>query len=273
MNESLTKIFHKKQGIIIGAIHFPPLVGYPDFPGLKVAFVNAKKDLEAFARGGVDGIIIENNYDVPHTEFVTPQIASAMMDIGLQLQKNNKLPLGVSVLWNDFKNALSIAKKIKAHYVRIPVFVDRVKTDYGIIQGRSRDVIKFRRKIKAENVALFTDIHVKHSVLLSKNSLIKSAKLAIKNGSDALVLTGNWTGQAPDLDHLKKVRQAIGNFPIFVGSGANVSNIKRFLKYVNGVIVSTSLKEGPKAKKLVNMKSYNQRILLKKVLNLCANSN
>ncbi|MDP4000648.1 MAG: BtpA/SgcQ family protein [bacterium] len=265
--DKILKIFKKHNNIIIGVIHFPPLVGYPDFPGLKIALATAKKDLQAFTQGGVDGIIIENNYDVPHTEFVTPQIASAMMDIGLQLQKNNKLPLGVSVLWNDFKNALSIAKKIKASYIRIPVFVDRVKTNYGIIQGNSAKVLKFRRKIKAENVAIFTDIHVKHSVLLSKNSLVQSAKLAIKNGSDAIVLTGNWTGQEPNLNHLKKVRQIVGDFPIFVGSGASVLNIKRLLKYANGVIVSTSLKRG-KADHKVNIKNYTHRIEMKKVQKL-----
>ncbi len=270
MNKNFTKIFHKNRKVIIGAIHFPPLPGYPGFPGFEIALANAKKDLQSFVNGGVDGVIIENNYDIPHTEFVTPQIAKDMTYLGLQLQKGNKLPIGVSLLWNDFKNGLLIAKKINAQFIRIPVFVDRVKTDYGIIQGKPAEVLKFRRQIKAENVALFTDIHVKHSVLLSKNSLIKSAQLAIKNGSDALILTGNWTGQEPDLMHLKKVRQIVGDFPIFVGSGASARNIRRLLKYANGVIVSTSLKEGSKVKKQVNIKNYNQRILLKRVKQLCA---
>ncbi len=67
----LDKIFKKTNNIVIGAIHFPPLLGYPDFPGLDVCLKNAIDDLRAFEKGGVDGVIIENNYDIPHKEKVS----------------------------------------------------------------------------------------------------------------------------------------------------------------------------------------------------------
>jgi len=264
----LKKIFKKDKNIIIGAIHFPPLLGYADFPGFKIALNNALKDLTAFEKGGVDGIIFENNYDIPHKTFIDSSIVASMAFLGEKIKAKTKLPLGISVLWNDYRAALSIAKTLNLQFIRIPVFVDKIKTDHGIIEGKPKKIIKYRKLLNADNVALFTDIHVKHAELLSKNSIIASAKLAIKNHSDAIIITGKWTGQSPDLDELKLLRNSIGKFPILVGSGTDKNNINSLFKYANGTIVSTSLKSGQQTKKEVNIKSYKQRISKEKVKNL-----
>lgn len=263
----LREIFKKEKNILIGAIHFPPLLGYPNFPGFDVALKNALKDLEAFENGGVDGIIFENNYDIPHKEFVDSSVIASMAYLGGKIKASTKLPVGISVLWNDYKTALSIAKILKLQFIRIPVFVDEVKTDYGIIRGEAKKIIEFRKSIGAENVALFTDIHVKHAKLLSRFDIATSAKLAIKNGSDAIIITGKWTGQSPDSKELKKVRKAIGNFPILAGSGVNKDNVLDIFQYVDGAIVSTSLKKG-NATRETNVKSYEQRIDKDKTKNL-----
>lgn len=235
---------------------------------MKITLDNALKDLHAFERGGVDGVIFENNYDIPHKPFVEPPVISSMTVLGEKIRRATKLPLGVNVLWNDYQTSLSLAKILDLQFIRIPVFVDKVKADCGIIEGNPTDILSFRKSIKAENIVLFTDIHVKHSKLLSRHSLAQSANLAIKYQSDAIIITGKWTGQSPDLNELKSVRNAIGKFPILVGSGADKSNINAILNYVNGVIVSTSLKKGFIRKSEINVKKYNQRIDVKKVREL-----
>ncbi|MDO8436062.1 MAG: BtpA/SgcQ family protein [bacterium] len=267
MQNKFYKIFKKKSGIIIGAIHFPPLLGYPEFPGFKVSLNNALKDLKAFESGGVDGIIFENNYDIPHTEKVGPETVAIMTFLGEKIKKETNLPIGVSVLWNDFRAALSIAKTIGARFIRIPVFVDRVKTNYGIINGNPEKVKEFQEKIKAGNIILLVDIQVKHAQLLNKRPIEKSALEAIKSGADSLILTGKWTGDAPDLRNLVAVRKAVADFPLLVGSGADKENISELLKYANGAIVSTSLKEGASKNNEVNIKTWKQRISKEKVKN------
>lgn len=264
----LSKIFKKNKNIIIGAIHLPPLLSYPEFPGLKVATENAKKDLEAFTYGGADAVIYENNYDIPHQPFVNNSVAISMALAGEEIRKFSRIPMGVNTLWNDFYTSLSLAKLLNLKFIRIPVFVDKVKTDCGIISGEAKKVLDFRKNIGASDIALFTDIHVKHSKLLSRHSLVESAKLAIKGGSDAIIITGNWTGQAPNLDDLKKVRKAVGNFLILIGSGLNQDNAKGIFKIANGAIVSTSLKAGSNKKQEVNVKNYTQRIDKKRVRKL-----
>lgn len=261
-------IFKKKKNVIIGAIHLPPLLGYPKFPGFDVAFKNALSDLEAFEKGGVDGIIFENNYDIPHKVFVDAAIISSMIFLGEKLRKATRLPLGISVLWNDYRAALSIATTLDLQFIRIPVFVDRVKTNYGVVEGEPKKVIEFRKSIGAEHVALFTDIHVKHAKLLSKYTLINSAKLAIQNKSDALIITGKWTGDAPNIEELKTLRKSTGTFPILIGSGIDQNNVKTLFRFASGTIVSTSLKMGPKKKEETNVKSYQARIDVRKVKKL-----
>lgn len=260
MNKIITKIFKKENKIIIGALHFPPLLGYPDFPGFKVCIKNAIADLEAFKKGGIDGIIFENNYDIPHKCFVKRTTIDSMLILGKEIKKRTKLPLGVNVLWNDFYASLSIAKKLKLQFIRVPVFVDKIKTDCGVITGQAKKLIALRKSIHAENIAILTDIHVKHSILLSQKDIVISARRAIKNHSDAIIITGKWTGKKPDIKELKTIRKHIPDFPIFVGSGTDIDNIRELSQYANGFIVSTSLKKGGKKKGEVNVKTHNQRI-------------
>ncbi len=262
------KIFNKEHGVVIGAIHFPPLLGFSEFPGFEIAQENALRDLKAFEQGGVDAIIFENNYDIPHTEFVGPEIGASMLLLGEEIKKATTLPIGISVLWNDYKTALSIAKVLDLQFIRVPVFVDTVKTSYGVIEGNFEEIIKFRKQIQAEHVALFTDIHVKHAEILSSYTIIESAQLAIKEGSDGLIITGKWTGDAPDLAEIKEVRASVADFPIICGSGVDSKNIHKLFQYASGGIVSTSLKEGASKQGEVNVKGYEQRINEEKVSEL-----
>lgn len=260
MSYKFSTIFHKSQNVTIGAVHFPPLLGYKDFPGYKLALTNALKDLSAFQAGGFDAIILENNYDIPHTEFVDPSIITSMTYLIEKIRAQTKLPLGASVLWNDYKTALSLAKTLNLQFIRVPVFVDNVKTACGIIEGDAKKVIAYRKLIGAEHVAIFTDIHVKHAELLSKKTITQSAKAAIKSGSDGLIITGKWTGQAPDLNELARVRKSVGDFPIIIGSGTDAQNVSALFQFANGTIVSTALKKGTAKKQEVNVKGYDQRI-------------
>jgi uncharacterized protein len=267
--KNFQKIFKKKKTpIIIGSLHFPPLLGYEGFPGMEVCQKRALEDLAAFEKGGADAVIFENNYDVPHLEFVRPETVACMAVLGKAIMDKTKIPVGVDVLWNDYRAGFSLAKALGLKFIRVPVFVDDVKTSYGFIKGRAREIAIYREKIKAEDIAVFADIHVKHSKIVSKHTLVESAKLAIKAGADALIVTGRWTGEMPDLADLKSVRLAVGDFPILAGSGVDKKNVGEIFQYANGAIVSTSLKEGLRKSKDVNVKKWTQKIDSTKVRKL-----
>lgn len=260
----LNKVF-KTGKPIIGMVHFMPLLGYKDHPGLDKVLKKALKDAKALEDGGVDAIILENNYDYPHKINVSQETIVCMTYLTKKITERINLPIGLSVLWNDYKTALSIAKVCGGKFVRVPVFVDTVKTQYDIIKGESEYAINYRKKLDAEDVLLLCDIHVKHSTLLSRFTLDESAQLAIKKGADGVIVTGKWTGDKPTMEDLMRVKQAIGDFPILVGSGATSSNTGLLMRFATGVIIGTSLKTGKRQKDNVNIKGYNEKIDEKKV--------
>ena len=260
------KIF-KKSKPIIGVIHFPPLLGYKNYPGFECIKNKALNDLKALEQGKVDAILLENNYDIPHKIFVEPETIAQMILLAKLVRDKTKLPLGIIVLWNDYKASLSIAKITCAQFIRLPVFVDKVKTNYGTIIGEPKKVVAYQKKIGAEDIAIFTDIQVKHAKMLEKKDLITSAKQAIKAGSDGLIITGKWTGDAPRLQALKKVKKSVGAFPILIGSGITDKNIKKFFEYADGAIVGTFFKTGKYLDKNqeTNIKAFKEVVDVRKV--------
>ncbi len=257
----------KNKKNIIGVIHLAPTIGYDKFIDHETLLNNSLHDLKSLDEGGVDAIMIENNYDFPHKIVVSPETVAFMGYIIQKIKENTKLPIGICVLWNDYRASLTLAKIYGCDFIRVPVFVDEVKTDFGGITGNPKDVIEFRRKISGENITLLTDIQVKHAELVNKRPIEESAIEAINKGSNGLIITGKWTADAPTIEDLKKVKKITGEIPVVIGSGANKDNIKSLFEFADAVIISTSLKEGevksPQEER--NIKSYEARIDINKV--------
>jgi membrane complex biogenesis BtpA family protein len=268
MPPSLKNIFGKEHGIIIGAVHLPPSPEYEHAPETNVAIKNALDDACAFEAGHADAIIYENNYDIPHKEKVSEKTKEILRIVGKKLTEKISLPVGLSVLWNDYETALSLSEELALPFIRVPVFVDTVKTTYGTFVGNPEKVLRCRQTTGAASTALFVDIHVKHAEILTGEPIEKTALRAVQEGADALIITGNWTGEEPALDDLRNVRSAVGTFPIFCGSGVTTHNISKLFEYANGVIVSTSVKEDGGSVHARNLVGYESRISTEKVLKL-----
>lgn len=266
----LNKLFHTDRPLI-GMIHFPPLIGYPEFPGFEYIAKKMLKEAAILENAGFNGIIIENNYDTPHTEKIPSNSAAMFMDLAKLLQEKIKIPFGLDILWNDYENSLSICKSTNAKFFRVPAFVDTVKTAYGIMPARASEVVALRKHLHLEHIAIFADIQVKHSEMVDKNkTLEQSAKEAVIAGADAIIITGKWTGDAPQTNDLEGARLAVGKFPILIGSGATADNLSILTKYADGIIVGTALKEGENLDKTkeINLKPFEAKIDQVKAINL-----
>jgi len=257
----------KQKNFVIGVLHFMPLIGYLGFTDFETILENARRDLKAFEDGGVDAIILENNYNLPHKTEEGKETIEMMLSLCKEISKISKMPLGISVLWNDYRAAFLIAKECNAKFIRVPVFVDDVKTDFGEILANPESVIKTRKELSAEDISIFADIQVKHAEMLNKEKTLRdSAKEAVEKGADAVIITGKWTGDAPTIENLREARETLGeDFPLIVGSGGSKENIRELLGIANGVIVSTSLKEDNIKYDERNVKPFNARIEVNKV--------
>jgi hypothetical protein len=251
----------------MGMIHFPPLIDYPDYPGFDYIAEKMLKEAKIIEDAGFDAIIIENNYDTPHKEKIPAPSAAMFASLARLLQDKIKIPFGLDILWNDYETSLSICASTNASFFRVPAFVDSVKTTYGIMPARSSEIISLRHKLGLDRIAILADIQVKHSEMIDKTkTLTQSAQEAVKAGADAIIVTGKWTGDAPKTDDLAEARTAVGDFPIIIGSGATTENLKILLKYADGIIVGTALKEGDVVSKdkEINLKPFQYSVSHKK---------
>jgi predicted TIM-barrel enzyme len=110
--------------------------------------------------------------------------------------------------------------------------------------ARPAEIIAYRRKLKAEHVAVLADIQVKYSELLEEKSLATSARQAVAGGAAAVIVTGTATGDMPALTDLQEAREAVGDFPVLVGSGTTPANVTELFQYADGAIIGTALKSG-----------------------------
>jgi membrane complex biogenesis BtpA family protein len=235
----------KSKPLIIGMIHLLPLPGYKDNPGMNAVISHALKELESLQKGGIHAVLIENDMDQPHQVKPDPEIIVAMAKITESVVKNASIMVGVEVLLNDPKASLAISYLSGADFIRTDYFVDRMsREEYGgEMVINPRELMEYRKKIKAENISILTDIQVKYAKLLEKNkSIAKSTLQAIDEKSDGIVVSGNFTGEEPKLEDLIEAKNTAKEFPILVGSGFSSVNAKKILEYADGAIVGTSIK-------------------------------
>lgn len=240
------KLFKKNKPIIIGMVHCAPLLGYKNSPGILKVEKNFFSDLKALVNGGIDAIMIENNYDIPHFEKAKLSTIPHLTDLCLKARKFTKKPLGLCVLWNDYEAALSIAKVADFDFIRVPVFVDKVKTDYGIFDAKAKKCKSFRKQIQAEDILIFADVQVKHAKHLIKRPLGEAVSEAVVKKADAVIVTGKWTGDPPTKKDVAKAKEAAGKTPVILGSGITPENIKNF--DADGYIVGTYFKSANNSK-------------------------
>lgn len=244
--------------IIIGMIHLPPLPGYRKHPGMDEVIKHALNSLQILQTGGVDAVLVENEYDHPHQIKAGPEIIAGMSKVVSEIVKMSKIPVGVEVLLNDPKASLAIAKVCGAKFIRTDYFVDKMwRKEYGEMEINPKALIAFKNKIKANDVKIFADVQVKYAKLLEKGKTIKqSVRQAIKAGADGVIVTGKISGQSPDLADLQEAKPSAGNFPVYVGSGFSVDNAGQLLKFCNGAIVGTSIKKNG----IVNLRKIKELI-------------
>ncbi|MGC8629258.1 MAG: BtpA/SgcQ family protein [Candidatus Micrarchaeia archaeon] len=147
------------------------------------------------------------------------------------------------------------------------VFVGSVNTDFGTIIAEPEKVIAYRKSIDAEAIKISADIQVKHATMLKPMPIRELAKEAEQKGADAIIVTGKWTGNAPEPSKLKEAKESV-SIPVLIGSGLDSNNCIELLKYADGAIVSTSLKEGTEVLGERNVKPYSYRISREKVFEL-----
>ena len=229
---------------LIGVIHLPPLPGSPAHQlSMEEITQRGLADARTLEEAGFDAVIIENFGDAPFTVSTVPPASVAAMAVSAEhVRRELGLPVGINALRNDARAALGIAVAAGASFIRVNVHTGVAATDQGLIEGQADETLRYR-KLLGRHIAILADVHVKHATPISEPDLVQAAKdTAYRGLADGLILTGRATGEAVDLEDLRRVRHAVPDRPLFIGSGATVETVGFLLEQADGVIVGTGIK-------------------------------
>jgi len=245
--KSLQEIFEVDKPVI-GMVHLPPLPGSPgyDYYGMDAIIEKALADVKALEEGGVNGLIVENMWDHPYYvgENVPPEEMTAQAVAARELIKATNLPTGINVIHNGGKVTLAIAVASGASFVRICLLAGARVWDTGEFdRGCAAEVLRLRKNLGANHIKIFADVDKKHSVPFPGIDLATHIQWTRRYLADAVIVTGKLTGIAPELEKVRRAKEVAEDTPVLVGSGAEVTNVGKFLEYADGVIVGTSLKK------------------------------
>jgi len=226
--------------VIIGMVHLPPLPDYPDSPGIAALTRHALQDVAVLEKAGANGALIENEWDRPHRIAARPETVAAMATITTaSVTSAPTIRVGCEILLNDPQASLDVAKTSAASFIRTDYFVDRMRrSEYGEFGIDPEGLLAHRAAIGADDVLILADIQVKYAEMIEPRPIAESARLARDKGADAVVVTGDASGDAPSLDQLRDAAQGI---PVLAGSGLNAGNVKSLLEACDGAIVGTSI--------------------------------
>ncbi len=246
MPNALSAIFGRPKPLI-GMIHVDALPGTPGARQTVRALADqAADEARLLARAGFDGLMIENMHDAPYVHGPQgPEVVAAMTAAALAVRgAAPKLPLGVQVLSGGHADALAVALAAGGSFIRVENFVYAHVADEGLLaRAAAGPLLRYRRAIGADHIALFCDLDKKHAshALTADLSLTDLAHAAEFFRADGLIATGRFTGDATDADDLSELRAATP-LPVLIGSGATPENIGTLLRHADAAIVGSALK-------------------------------
>jgi uncharacterized protein len=232
---------------IIGVIHLPALPGYSKSPGITACIDKALADVEALEAGGADGILVENEHDRPHTLLASRECIASLTRITTEVvAAARNCVVGIEFLANDPEASIAIAHASGASFIRTDYFTDPMfREEYGgAMRLDAPGIMAYRKSIGADDIMIMADIQVKYAKLMVERSLAQSAEIAFEAGADAVIVSGDATGDPTKMADLELAKSGAGDRPVVIGSGLDAGNASQLLAPCDGVVVGTSLKTG-----------------------------
>ncbi len=235
--------------VAIGVVHCLALPGSPAYDGASIDTIcdRALADAVAYADGGLHGLIIENHGDIPFSkpEDIGQETAAAMAVITDRVRREVGLPLGINVLANGALTALAVAKAAGASFIRVNEWANAYVANEGIIEGPAARATRYRSWLRANDVAVFADVHVKHGAhaIVADRTISELTRDVEFFDADGVIVTGQRTGDAAAREEVQEVRDATP-LPLLIGSGVTRENVGALMELADGVIIGSSLKRG-----------------------------
>lgn len=230
---------------IIGMCHLPALPGDPAYDaagGMARILAHGRQEIKALQDGGIDGILISNEFSLPYLTETEPITAIAMARVIGELRSEIDVPFGVNVLW-DGVASIDLAVATGASFVR-EVFTGVYASDFGLWNTDVGRAARHRAKVSAKDVKLLYNIVPEAATYLGDRDIAQMTRSTVFNGApDGLCVSGLTAGAATDTSTLKIVKENAGDVPVMVNTGVRPETVRESLKYADGAIVGTWFKQ------------------------------
>lgn len=244
MNTWLNEVFDVDKPII-GMCHLPPLPGDPAYDatgGMDEVLAHARQEIASLQEGGVDGILISNEFSLPYLTDTEPITAIAMARVIGEVRSEIRVPFGVNVLW-DAIASIDLAAATGASFVR-EVFTGVYASDFGLWNTEVGKAARHRARMGASGVRLLYNIVPEAASYLADRDLGQLTRSTVFNGApDGLCVSGLTAGAATDTSVLARVKEHAGDIPVVVNTGVKPSTVAESLQHADAAIVGTFFKE------------------------------
>jgi membrane complex biogenesis BtpA family protein len=240
----IAQLFGKERHAVIGMIHIGALPGAPlhDVDGGMARLIDeAAADAEKLLAGGIDAVMFGNENDRPYQLQAPAEGVAAMTAVVQAIKPMLTIPFGVNYLW-DPAATVAIAAATGASFAR-EIFTGLFASDMGLWQPDAATALRLRATLGRNDLKLFFNINAEFASSLDARPIELRAKSAVFSSlADAILVSGPLTGQPADHSDLGKVRDAIGDTPLFANTGVRIDNVADTLAIADGCIVGTHFK-------------------------------
>lgn len=115
-------------------------------------------------------------------------------------------------------------------------------SEMGILAPDPAVVAQTRTRLKADHIALFTNIVPEFASAMEGRTVAQRAKAAEYFGFDAILISGPVAGVAFSEEDLRSAKEAAKNTPIFANTGVNAQTVAKTLTMADGVISGSAMK-------------------------------
>ena len=243
MTERFNRVFGTGKPVI-AMVHFGALPGAPLYnaqAGIEGLIDGVSKDLEALQEAGFDAVMFGNENDRPYEFSVDAASTAAMAYVIGRVRDKIRIPFGVNVLWDPI-SSIALAAATGASFVR-EIFTGTYASDMGLWTSDAGKAMRYRDRLHRADLAMLYNVSAEFAWSLDQRSLPDRARSAVFSSiPDAILVSGQITGEAAKLSDLEAVKKALPDTPVLANTGVKHTTVAEVLKIADGCIVGSSLK-------------------------------
>lgn len=231
---------------VIGMVHLGALPGSPlhdASAGLDGLVEAARADLRALQAAGFDAVMFGNENDRPYELQVDPASTATMAAVIGRLRPEITVPFGVNVLWDPMAT-IALAAATGAAFCR-EILTGAYASDMGLWTPDAGRALRYRDRLGRSDLVMLYNVSAEFAGSLDPRPLADRARSAVFSSiPDAVLVSGQITGEAAALSDLEAVKKAVTTVPVLANTGVKHATVRDVLAVADGCIVGSALKEG-----------------------------